>query len=79
MGERIAFGCCWARSLNWLSSAQVMKLGEARTGDEGGVSALGFSPAGNLLGVGHANGDVAFWELKRTGWECVKAVKGCRP
>lgn len=53
-----------------------MRLGEARPGDGVEVSALGFSPAGNLLGVGHANGDVAFWELKRSGWECAKTVKG---
>ncbi len=37
---------------------------------------MAFGPMGNLLAVGHANGDVAFWELKRTGWECVKALKG---
>ena len=30
---------------------------------------------GNLLLVGHANGDVSFWEFKRTGWEAVKAFK----
>ncbi len=53
-----------------------MKLGEPRPGDGVEVSALGFSPLGNILGVGHANGDVAFWELKRSGWECAKTVKG---
>jgi len=42
------------------------------------VTALAFGPVGNLLAVGHANGDVAFWELKRAGWECVKALKGAR-
>lgn len=26
--------------------------------------------------VGHSNGDVNFWELRRTAWEVVKAVKG---
>ena len=30
---------------------------------------------GNLLLVGHATGDVVFWEFKRTGWETVKAFK----
>ncbi|CAL8466179.1 g5715 [Coccomyxa elongata] len=54
---------------------KVMKLGEPRPGDGVEVSALGFSPLGNILGVGHANGDVAFWELKRSGWECAKTVK----
>jgi hypothetical protein len=53
-----------------------MRLGEPRQGDDVAVTALGFAPSGNLLGVGHANGDVAFWELKRSGWECAKAVKG---
>ena len=37
---------------------------------------MAFGPMGTLLAVGHANGDVAFWELKRSGWECVKALKG---
>lgn len=56
-----------------------MKLAEPKQGDDYAVSALAFSPLGNLLGVGHANGDVAFWELKRTGWECAKTVKGMWP
>ncbi len=30
---------------------------------------------GNLLLAGHANGEVNFWEFKRTGWEVVKAIK----
>lgn len=30
---------------------------------------------GNLLLAGHANGDIVFWEFKRTGWETVKAFK----
>ena len=30
---------------------------------------------GNLLLAGHANGDVVFWEFKRSGWETVKAFK----
>jgi hypothetical protein len=58
---------------------QVMKLGDPRPSDGAEVSALGFSPAGNLLGVGHANGDVAFWELRHSGWDCVKTVKGAAP
>ena len=53
-----------------------MRLGEPRAGDDAAVTALGFSPLGNLVGVGHANGDVAFWELKRSGWELAKTVKG---
>jgi len=57
---------------------QVMKLGEPRAGDEAAVSALAFSPLGNILAVGHANGDIAFWELRRSGWECGKLVKGER-
>lgn len=57
---------------------QVMRLGEPRHGDDVAVTALGFSCSGNLLGVGHANGDIAFWELKRSGWECAKAVKSAR-
>ena len=55
-----------------------MKLGEPRAGDEAAVSALAFSPLGNILAVGHANGDIAFWELRRSGWECGKVVKGER-
>lgn len=58
---------------------QVMRLGEPRAGDEAAVTALAFSPLGNLLLAGHADGDVAFWELKRAGWECAKTVKGARP
>lgn len=63
---------------HWSCNApnQVMRLGEPRAGDEAAVSALAFSPLGNLLLAGHADGDVAFWELKRTGWECAKTVKG---
>ena len=53
-----------------------MKLGEPRPGDDAAVSALAFSPLGNVLAVGHANGDIAFWELRRAGWECGKVVKG---
>lgn len=56
--------------------AQVSKLGEPRAGDDVAVSALTFSPLGNILAVGHANGDIAFWELRRAGWECGKLVKG---
>ena len=55
---------------------QVMRLGEPRAGDDAAVTAIGFSPLGNLVGMGHANGDVAFWELKRSGWELAKTVKG---
>ena len=59
-----------------MPSLQVMKLGEPRPGDDAAVSALAFSPLGNVLAVGHANGDIAFWELRRAGWECGKVVKG---
>ncbi|KAK9840784.1 hypothetical protein WJX81_004448 [Elliptochloris bilobata] len=57
------------------AAPQVARLGEPRAGDDAAVTAMAFGPMGNLLAVGHANGDVAFWELKRTGWECVKALK----
>ena len=30
---------------------------------------------GSILLVGHANGDVNFWELKRAAWECVKPIR----
>lgn len=30
---------------------------------------------GNILLVGHANGEINLWEFKRTGWEGVKAIK----
>lgn len=65
-----------ARELELLVSMQVSKLGEPRAGDDVAVSALAFSPLGNILAVGHANGDIAFWELRRAGWECGKLVKG---
>lgn len=68
---------CCELAIHWV--LQVMKLGDPRPSDGAEVSALGFSPAGNLLGVGHANGDVAFWELRHSGWECVKTVKGAAP
>ena len=55
---------------------QVSKLGEPRAGDDVAVSTMAFSPLGNILAVGHANGDIAFWELRRAGWECGKLVKG---
>lgn len=31
---------------------------------------------GSLLLSGHANGDVTFWELRRTAWEPVKVLTG---
>lgn len=33
---------------------------------------------GNLLMVGHANGDVALWELKKQGWDLAKTIKGAK-
>lgn len=57
------------------AGAQVARLGEPRAGDDAAVTALAFGPMGNLLAAGHANGDVAFWELKRAGWECVRALR----
>ena len=30
---------------------------------------------GNILLVGHANGEVNLWEFKRSGWEGVKGMK----
>ena len=31
---------------------------------------------GSILAVGFEDGDVAFWEFRRTAWECVKTIKG---
>ena len=31
---------------------------------------------GSLLLAGYENGDVVFWELRRTAWEAVKSIKG---
>ncbi|KAK9804391.1 hypothetical protein WJX72_010740 [[Myrmecia] bisecta] len=53
----------------------ILQLGEPKTRDDGGVSCLAFSPQGNLLVVGHADGDVAFWEFRRSAWEPAKIIK----
>ena len=39
------------------------------------MTCLTFSPQGNLLAVGHANGDLVFWEFRRMAWESVKTLK----
>ena len=39
------------------------------------MTCLTFSPHGNLLAVGHANGDLVFWEFRRMAWESVKTLK----
>ncbi len=55
---------------------QVLKLGEPKAGDEAAVSAMAFSPQGSMLVVGHADGDIAFWELRRGGFECTRRSSG---
>ncbi len=55
---------------------QVLKLGEPKAGDEAAVSALAFSLQGSMLAVGHADGDIAFWELRRGGFECIRRSSG---
>ena len=55
---------------------QVVRLGEARGGEQEGVSCLSFSGNGMLLLSGHANGDVIIWEWHRMAWQNVKHLKG---
>eukprot|EP00884_Botryococcus_braunii_P022622 jgi/Botrbrau1/9043/Bobra.0376s0020.2 len=54
---------------------RVIQVGEGGSRDTEAVTCLAFSPMGNLLMVGHANGDVALWELKKQGWEIAKTIK----
>lgn len=56
-----------------------MQLGEARGAGTEAVTALAFHSAGALLLAAHANGDVVFWEWRRTAWEPAKAIKGATP
>ena len=37
---------------------------------------MAFSPQGSMLAVGHADGDIAFWELRRGGFECIRRSSG---
>lgn len=39
------------------------------------MTCLTFSIQGSLLLVGHADGDLGFWEFRKAGWECVKTIK----
>lgn len=56
-----------------VARASVSKLGEPRS-ESLAVSAITFnaSSGGSLL-VGHASGEVALWEFRRSGWEAAKA------
>lgn len=56
-----------------------MRLGGARGGGTEAVTALDFHSAGALLLAAHANGDVVFWEWRRTAWEPAKVIKGAAP
>lgn len=60
-----------------VARATVSRLGEPRT-EAHAVSAVAFnaSSGGSLL-VGHASGEVALWEFRRTGWEAVKVLPDC--
>lgn len=60
-------------------SDRTMQLGEARGGGAEAVTAMAFHSAGGLLLVGHASGNVALWEWRRTAWESAKIVKGAMP
>ena len=53
-----------------------MQLGEVRGGGGAAVTALAFHSAGGVLLAAHANGDVVFWEWRRSAWEAAKALKG---
>lgn len=50
-------------------------LGQPRPQDGAAVTCVAFSPQGQLLAAGHANGDLDFWEARRGAWELVKSVR----
>lgn len=54
---------------------QVVLLGQPSQKEDASVSCVAFSMQGSILMVGHANGDLHFWEFRRTAWECVKTIR----
>ncbi len=53
----------------------MVQLGQVSAREDAAVTSLAFSLQGSILVVGHASGDINFWEFRRVAWECVKSIQ----